>query len=224
VQDVRRARPQHPHLSPSHHEGSLMRALASVLTPSSQAVVHRYFELNAWLDIRDLEHEAAVVAIEERATWRPDGGSDLNRWIACKVAEALSRFVAEQRSPVHVPDCKGKEGSPERRRWLEASGSQREELVAIRPTRGVADGHRENPAVAAVAVEQWVPLEERLDAASAAAEVRRILDQQCEAARLVLLEQQKPAAVAARLGMSARQVYDRTAAAMRALREAFLAA
>ncbi len=51
--------------------------------------------------------------------------------------------------------------------------------------------------------------------------IRSILDGESEAARAVLLEEEKSADVAERLGVPPREVYDQTAHAMRALRAAF---
>jgi predicted DNA-binding protein (UPF0251 family) len=72
-----------------------------------------------------------------------------------------------------------------------------------------------------VAAEQFEPLEDLLDRERAMAEIRRILAEQTEAARLVLLAEEKSAEVARRMGVSIAEVYADTKAAVRALRLAF---
>jgi DNA-directed RNA polymerase specialized sigma24 family protein len=64
------------------------------------------------------------------------------------------------------------------------------------------------------------PMEDRLDAARAAREVRRILDAESEAVKAVLLEQEKSTDVASRLGVPVKRVYLETANAVRRLRAA----
>ncbi len=64
------------------------------------------------------------------------------------------------------------------------------------------------------------PIEDRLDRERAVAEVRRILAAETEAARAVLLGEEKSAEVARRLGVKRHRVYDETALAMKRLREA----
>jgi DNA-directed RNA polymerase specialized sigma24 family protein len=79
----------------------------------------------------------------------------------------------------------------------------------------------DNPEVARVSAEQREPLEYRLDRERAMAEIRRILAEQTEAARLVLLAEEKSAEVARRMGVSIAEVYADTKRAMQALRLAF---
>jgi len=165
-----------------------------LLGPGSRAAVRRYHALNPWLDRGDLEQEAIVVAIEASATWREDG-TTIDLWVAWKVGLRLSRFVAEQRCPTSLPKRKGAS-------WREAACATRAELTGETPDTS------ESP-------------DDALDRARAAAKVRAILEQATDAARAVLLAEEKSAAVASRLGMSVRQVYDQTARAMLALRAAF---
>jgi hypothetical protein len=106
--------------------------------------------------------------------------------------------VAEQRVPVSLPKRKGAS-------WEAAASARRAPVVT-------------NPSVDAVGAEQFEPLEDLLDTARASAEVRRILSEEAEAARLVLLEEEMPAAVAARLGVPAADVYASTKRAKRVLR------
>jgi hypothetical protein len=121
--------------------------------------------------------------------------------------------VAEQRAPVSLPKRKGES-------WKAAAGAVRVPLRASAGDDGA--GERDHPAVASMAGACYQPLEERLDLARAAAEVRRILAAESESARLVLLDQEKSAAVAKRMGLPVRQVYEDTARAVLALRAALV--
>ena len=175
----------------------------------AHVAIRRYARRNPWIELGDLEQEAAVAALEAGPRWRPDGGTSRELWEAWIVGLALSRFVAETRVPVSLPKRKGES-------WQAASAAKRSALWLI-----AEDGEFiENPSVARAAVESFEPLEERLDRERAAAEVRRILDAESEAAKAVLLAEEKSAEVAKRLGLSVRQVYDDTARAVRALRAA----
>jgi hypothetical protein len=191
------------------------------LADVSCRVVLNYARRNEWIDLHDLEHEASVASLEARQSWRPDGGMSRNIWEARLVA--LSRFVAEERSPVSLPKYKGNT-------WEEASRAQR---ISIEGNAGgscnsdnthgetPASGRRDSPDVARVAAEQFEPLEERIDLARAALAIRRVMDEQSAAAAAVLLGEEKSSAVADRLSMPTRDVYEQTARAMRALRAAF---
>jgi non-ribosomal peptide synthetase component F len=141
------------------------------------------------------------------------------------VALALSRFVAETRCPISLPKHKGVKGSSngkegKRDRWAEAAAMRRESLIAWMQNGGAAE--YDHPGVAHAAAEQFSPIEDRIDMARAAAEIRRILAVESEAAKAVLLAEEKSAEVAKRLSLSRREVYEQTAQAMRALRAAFL--
>lgn len=116
-------------------------------------------------------------------------------WEPRCAALALSRYVAEQRVPVSLPKSKGAS-------WREAATATRVELDDDLPELA------ETP-------------EDRIDRERALARIRVIMSEQAEAARLVLLAEEKSAAVAARLGVSVREVYHQTRVAMRALRAAF---
>jgi DNA-directed RNA polymerase sigma subunit (sigma70/sigma32) len=158
-----------------------------------RGVVRFYAQRNNWIDIRDLTQEAAVAQLEASQ-------QSAEQWGPRAAALALSRFVAETRAPVSLPKRKGDE-------WREASASHRAELDDV----GV-DGE---------SVDQWEPIEHRLDRERAYEQIRRLLAEECEAARLVLLSEEKPATVAERLGVSVQRVYDQTEYAMRRLRTAF---
>ena len=179
------------------------------LSPGSRAALRDYAQRNSWIELRDLEQEAAVAALEAGRRYRPDGGTSTDLWEAWIVALALSRFVAEQRCPVSLPKRKGES-------WDAAAGAKRS---ALQVTGGDGTEH-ENLALARVAAEAFEPLEHRLDRERAMADVRRILDAESEAAKAVLLAEEKSSEVAKRLGLSVRQVYDQSARAMRALRAA----
>jgi DNA-directed RNA polymerase specialized sigma24 family protein len=190
---------------PGHCANSDSMALA----PGSRVAVRNYAGRNPWLEQRDLEQEAAVAALEAGQSWRQDGGTSRDLWEAWIVGLALSRFVAEQRCPVSLPKCKGES-------WDVASGAKRV-ATQVRTDSGIECEH---PAVASFAAEQFEPIEDRLDHEHAAAEVRRILAAESEAARAVLLAEEKSAEVAKRMGLPVRQVYEDTARAVRALRAA----
>lgn len=180
------------------------------LADVSCRVVLNYARRNEWIDLHDLEHEASVASLEARRSWRPDGGMSRNIWEARLVGLALSRFVAEQRVPVSLPKYKGDS-------WQAAAGATG---VALHVT-GAAGVERERPDVARVSAEAYESPEERLDLARASLAIRSVLDQHSEAARAVLLGEEKSAAVAERLSVPTREVYEQTARAMRALRAAF---
>jgi hypothetical protein len=166
------------------------------LAPGSRCAIRAYARRNPWLDLRDLEQEAALAALTADHLWE-----------ARIVAIALSRFVAEQRCPVSLPKSKGES-------WQAASATRRAPLTV--PTE--AGGEYELPELAHVSAEHWEPMEERLDRERAHAEIRRILDAESEAARAVLLNEEKSSEVARRMVLSVRQVYDDTLRAKRALR------
>lgn len=166
------------------------------LSPGSRCAVRNYAARNTWIDLCDLEQEAAVAALEARASWRADGGASIESWESWIVGLALSRFVAEARVPVSLPKRKGEN-------WREASSAHGVDVDALDDFA------------------QFEDVEELLDRRRAAAEVRRILDEESEAAKAVLLGEQKSAEVAERLHTSVREVYSQTAEAMRALRAAF---
>ena len=161
----------------------------------ASAVVTNYALRNAFIDRRDLEQEAALASLEAAHRWHP-GSAPRDLWESRVVALALSRFVAEARVPVSLPKHKGEN-------WQRAASATRAEL-----DDDVAEHSQ--------------PLEDRLDLARATAEVRRILAAEGEAARLVLLAEERSAEVARRLGLPVREVYDQVAAAMRRLRAALV--
>jgi hypothetical protein len=188
-----------------------------VLGPRTCGVVNRYARRNALLEPSDIEQEAALAALEADRTWRTDGGTSRELWQAWLVGLALSRFVAEQRVPVSLPKRKGEP-------WHEAASAGRVPLmVDVHPTRsGDKSIAHDHPAVAAVAASQWRPIEDRLDDARAMVEVRRLLDAESEAAKAVLLAEERPAVVAERMRLSRAEVYQQTASAVRRLRAAFV--
>ena len=170
------------------------------------AAVRRFARINPWIDRRDLEQEAALAALEARSSWR-EGGVAPDSWEARMMARRLSRFVAENLSPVSLP--------PGTRSWEVA-----------RRSRSTSDDADVFDRVATDRID-----EHRLDRQRMAAKVRQILDEESEAARAVLLadeaEAEGPgrppisARVAEKLGLTRRQVYRQTEEAMRALRDAF---
>lgn len=185
------------------------------LSPGSRAAVRAYARLNPWLDPRDLEQEAAVVALEAASTWR-NGGTSPDLWEAWKVGLALSQVVAAQLAPVTMPK---KKGGAVARAWSTRGPANPREVALDDPDY---DGHATtlvNEFAGATAT--WEPIEDRIDLERAAAEVRRILAEETEAARAVLLAEEKSHDVAARLGVPVKRVYQETASAMRRLRAAF---
>lgn len=186
------------------------------LAHGSRCAVHGYARLNPWLDLRDLEQEAAVTAIKAGRTWRPDGGTSRKAWEAWKVGLVLSRFAAQARTPVSLPGTKGKKGSAERRHWDEAASAQREPLSVPTAYQGDVDTRD----VASVSAALYEPIEERLDRARALAAAVALLDARHSAAKAVVIDGEKPADVAARMGITRAEVYDHTARALRALRAA----
>jgi hypothetical protein len=180
------------------------------LSPGTLAAVLHYARVAPWLDPRDIEHEAILATLEARAR-----GIQISSLV---VARILLRYVAEAGAPVHVPGHMGKAGSRARRYYEQATSCERTPVVVTRAT----GHHHDHPDVAAVAASQWRPLEDRLDDARAMVEVRRLLDAETEAARLVLLEQEKPAVVAERMRLPRAEVYQQTASAVRRLRAAFV--
>jgi len=179
------------------------------LGPGSRRAVRNYAAINRWLDPRDLEQEAAVVALEAARTWEPDGGTSRDLWEAWKVGLALSRFVAEQRVPVSLPKYKGES-------WHEAASALRECLEV-----GLPGGVGENPELARLAVESYEAPENVVDMRRELDAIRRLLDEAEPAARAVLLEEEKSSVVADRMGIPTREVYDRTRRAIVVLRSAF---
>lgn len=184
------------------------------LAPGSLRAIRSYSIRAPWLDIRDLEQEAAAASLEAARGWRA-GEAPPELWESRLVAIALSRLVAEQRSPVSVPDCRGKEGSRDRANWELAAYAGRAPLTVP----GDDGGEIEHPEVARRAAEAWEPIEDQLDRARALAVAVALLEARSEAARAVVLGDEKPAEVAARLGLSRAEVYDEAARAMKALRK-----
>ena len=181
-----------------------------MLAPGSGCAVRNYAIRSPWLDRRDIDQEAALAAVEAAQTWRADGGASRDWYEARIVALALSKLVREAISPVSLPDAS-------KVAWQAASASRRAPLTVPSDDGGEYD----HPDLAAVAAEQFEPLEDLLDRERAMAEIRRILAEQTEAARLVLLAEEKSAEVARRMGVSIAEVYADTKAAVRALRLAF---
>lgn len=191
----------------------------TALSPRSRAIVATYARLNGWLPLADIQQEAALAALEASATWREDGGTTLGLWVAWKVGLALSRYVAEVRCPTSLPKAK-------RENWHEAATARRAPLTS-RADAGAA-GHDEPAAhdvdhvdVARVAAESWETAEERIDRERAIARIRAIMAEQAEAARQVLLADERPRDVARQLGLAVETVYNETRNALRALRRAF---
>lgn len=180
-----------------------------MLAPGSRCAIAAYRRRNAWLDPRDLEQEAALVALEAGRDWRPDGGTTRDLWEAWRVGLALSRIVAETRCPVSLPKRKGES-------WDAASASVGASLTVQAPD----GGERERPALEQLAADQHEDAESVIDRARAVVAVRRIMASQPPAARAVLLDEERPAAVAARLGMTPTEVYRATCKATRRLRAA----
>jgi hypothetical protein len=176
------------------------------LAAGSRVAIRNYATRNPWIELRDLEQEATVAALEAAQGWRSDRGSCPEQRESWIVALALSKLAREAISPVSLPDAPSVA-------WGAASSARRAPLRV--PSE---DGEeRDNPALDHAAAEQFEPAEDRLDRARLMAEVRRILDAESEAARAVLLNEEKSSEVARQMGLSVRQVYDDTLRAMRAL-------
>jgi len=154
------------------------------LTPAARAVVYRWARRNTWLDIRDLEQEAALAAMRSP----PDGRQ------ATAVKIALSRFVAGASSPASLPRHHGW--------WQALQEISRCQLDTDHPG---AD----------------MPADERMDLLREIARVRSVIARQSEAARLVLLGEESPGAVAAALGCCRKTVERHAARAMQDLRAEF---
>lgn len=183
-----------------------MRSPTLDICPAAQAAVRNYARLNPHLDIRDLAQEAALQALSGCSDW---------------TGIALLRVVAEQCSPVSLPNRRGRKGSRDRANWERAANARRAPLT-VRLGHGSEiehpGGEIEHPGVAQVAADSWEPLEDQLDRARALAVAVAVLEARSEAARAVVLEGEKPAVVAERLGMDVRQVYVQRDTAMRAIR------
>ena len=65
-----------------------------------RSVVANPSRLANWLEARELQQEAALVAIEAARTWRP-GVAPMHAYQASAVARHLDAYVAAQASPVH---------------------------------------------------------------------------------------------------------------------------
>ena len=181
-----------------------------MLAPGSRVVIRRYATRSRGVvEICDLEQEAALTALEVER--RPDV-RDRDSYETRAVAVALCKLVAEMRAPVSLPghmDEAWREAARVRRASLLGRGQDGEEQ---------AEDRRE---LAQVAAEEWEPAEDVLDRERALERIRSAMAEESEAARAVLLGGEKSASVAQRLGMSVRQVYDRTAEAMERLRAVF---
>lgn len=181
------------------------RVTALQLAPGSRCALANYRARASWIDPRDLAQEAALAAL----TAEP-------RWEARAVALALSQFVASARSPVHVPDSRGAEGTPTRAAWVSSAFAGCAPLTVP----GDFGRERDSPEMQAAAMREYLPIEDAIDTARAVAKVRSIIAEQYEAARAVLLEEEKSSAVARRLGVSVRKVYDDTRRGILALQAA----
>jgi DNA-directed RNA polymerase specialized sigma24 family protein len=157
---------------------------SAALTPASRAVVYRWARRNTWIDIRDLEQEAALAALRSP----PDGRQSV------AVNVALSRFVAGAASPASLPRHSGW--------WQALQGISRCQLDTDHPC---AD----------------MPADERMGLIREIARVRSVIARQSEAARRVLLGEERPGAVAASLGCCRKTVERHAARAMRDLRSEF---
>ena len=155
-------------------------------------IARRYGRLVAWLDVRELEQEAAVAMLEAKRTWRADGGANLATYQMRAIAIRLKRFVDRERSPVsassnYLPNLRGLMRADVRCLDTEADPCAR------------GDGH--------------------LDMQRAAEELHAIMAMQPAGARAVLLGEDKPAKVARDLGLPVATVYRQTQAARRSLSE-----
>ena len=154
-----------------------------------RSIVANHTRRAPWLGAGDLQQQAALVMMECSSTWRPALGP-IKPYQAAAVDRRLYRYVAEQRSPVQA--YTGTKHTP--------TGATRVDVAAI-------EGHGYH-----------APDADDMDMMRAAREVRAIMAAQTEAARLVLLEEEKPAQVASILGIPIDRVYQQTRAAKRALR------
>lgn len=183
------------------------RVPAFTLAPGSRCVVHAYARRNTWLSRLEIEQEALIATFASRGRCTESGE-------AYRVAVALCRFVAEQRSAVTLSKHIGNAGSRERANWERAASARRAPLAVQ-----LDDGSEiEHPEVASIAADAWEPIEEQLDRARALAVAVAVLEVRSEAARAVVLEGEKPAEVAERLGLSRAEVYYQADQARKALR------
>ena len=181
-----------------------------MLAPGSRVVIRRYATRSRGVvEICDLEQEAALTALEVER--RPDV-RDRDSYETRAVAVALCKLVAEMRAPVSLPGHMDEA-------WREAAGARRASLYG--PGQDGDQQAEERRELARVATEAFEPAEDAIDRERALEHIRSAMARESEAARAVLLEGEKSATVAQRLGMSVRQVYDRTAEAMERLRAAF---
>lgn len=156
-----------------------------------RAIVGNYSRRAAWLDIMEIKQEAALVMIEAARTWRP-GGVPLAQYQAACVAKRLCRLSAESSSPVR-PFV----GAAHTRVWaVGCSTAALEEMP---------DGSH------------GLDMESRIDMERAAREVRDIVSRYPEA-HAVLIEERRPAEVAAESGLPVTDVYRQTKRAKLALR------
>lgn len=180
------------------------------LAPGSRVAIRRFAVRNPWIDTCDLEQEAALTALEAGRTWQSGGAASLEWYEARAVSLALSRLVAETRAPVSIPKYCGDT-------WERATQARGVSLVV----QAREDGHaEERPELVEVSAQGHESMEDRLDSAKLLRGLHRLLAKESEAARLVLLEEEKPAVVAKRLGESVAKVYAQTARAVRNLRAA----
>lgn len=185
------------------------------LAPGSRVAIRNYASRNRWLPVDDIHQEAALAALEAGRDWKPDRGTSRELWEAWRVAEALSRLVAETRVPVSMPKCKHES-------WKKAAACKRAPTTAShRGDDGEGmDSTEDHPSLAGLASLAWLPMEDRLDTERASAELRRLMAGEPETARAVLLGEEKPAVVAERTGTPVARVYAQTLLAMRHLKAA----
>jgi DNA-directed RNA polymerase specialized sigma24 family protein len=185
-----------------------MSTTALTLAPGSRVVIRRYStRAHGIVEVLDLEQEAALQALETAS--RPDI-RDRDSYETRAVASELCWLVAAMQTPVSLPQHKGET-------WAEAAACRR---APITGGHGEDESAEDHPALAGIAAEAFEPIENVIDTERAAAELHRILAEESEAARLCLLEEEKPQTVAQRLGVAVSQVYLDTARAMRHLRAA----
>jgi len=180
------------------------------LSNGSRCAVRNFARMNPWISLDDLTQEAHLAALEAAKTWSPTGGASAEWYEARAVSLALSRLVSEMRVPVSLPKHHGST----REAALSAMGVC---LVSVSD-----DGDEvESAAVGHLSVESYEALEDKLDRAQAAREVRRLMGEESASAQAVLLGEEKPESVARRLGEDVQRVYAQAARAVRRIKAAF---
>ena len=160
-----------------------------------RAVVRAYQRRAGWLEAADLQQQAALTMIEAARTWRPEG-------VPPDAVQTMTPLEAYQVAAV----------ARNLKRYIAAQASP------VHETHGQASGAQGCSLEALASAGEAPRAEFHIDLGKACAEVARILAGRSPAVRAVLLEERKPAEVAADLGVPVQAVYQAVNAATRALR------